>query len=103
MADGKAHLGLEGVEVELDEIGKTPLEHEVGDTAGELHRLVGVAAEADGQLAGAAVDGHPTLLVPQHIGKLVTEPPVPYAEIILEGKRPRPGRHFAERITEDRA
>src|SRR5437867_2249405 len=51
VADGKAHLGFEGVEVELDEIGETPLEHEVGDAARELQRLVGVAAKADGQLA----------------------------------------------------
>ena len=49
MADGKAHLALEGLEVEPDEIGKAPLQHEVGDAACELHRLVGVAPEADGQ------------------------------------------------------
>ena len=103
MAEGKAHLALEGVEVEPDEIGKAPLQHEIGDAARELHCLVGVAAEADGQLARAAVDDHPTLFIAQHIRKLVAEAAVPYAEIILEGKRPCPGRHFAERIAEDRA
>ena len=54
--NGEPHLALEGVEIELDEVGKAPLEHEIGHASRKLHRLVGVAAEADHQLARAPVD-----------------------------------------------
>jgi hypothetical protein len=52
----EAHLLFKCEQVELHQIGKPALEHEAGDAAGELHRLMGVAAEADGQLTRPAID-----------------------------------------------
>jgi len=51
LADGEAHLPFQGAQVEPDHVGEPALEHEVRHAARELPGLVGVAAEADRQLA----------------------------------------------------
>src|SRR5690242_12717748 len=93
------------MQVELNLIGEASLQYEIWHAACELPRLVGIAAEADRQLAGASVDGDALLSVCQHVGKLISEPAVADAEIVGEAERPCPfGYHverFAKQIPQD--
>src|SRR5215471_15163680 len=99
--DIEPHLLFERLQVELHEVGKTALQHEIRHAAGELRGLVRIASETDRDFAGAPVDAYPLISVSEHIGELIAEPPVADAEIIREAERPRPARRIAQRSTEN--
>jgi hypothetical protein len=56
--------------------------------------LVGVAAKAGRQLAGASVNAR--FDVGPHVSELVSEVSVTDAEVVCEAERPRPLRHRVE-------
>jgi hypothetical protein len=62
----------------------------------ELPRLLGVASEADFQLAGAPVNGDAHFGVGQHVAKVVSGASVTDAEIVSEAERPCPLRYRLE-------
>ena len=66
-------------------VRRTPV---CGWKAAPLPRLVGVAAKADYQLAGAPVNGDALFGVGQHVSELVSAASVTNAEVVCEAERP---------------
>src|SRR5215472_8411244 len=80
--DIEPHLLLKRLQVELHEIGKTALQHEIRHAAGELRGLVRIATKADCDFANTPVDHNPLISLGEHISELIAKPPVADAEII---------------------